>query len=85
MQVKRGWNAGGTRIATFALPQCVIPRESIMSNATTEAGSPAERIEALRLKVKAAVLIGTGLSTLQEYVQELHALTAQMANVSQPR
>lgn len=56
-----------------------------MSNATTESGSPAERIEALRLKVKAAVLIGTGLSTLQEYVQELHALTAQMANVSQPR
>lgn len=50
---------------------------------TTE--SPAERIESLRLKVKAAVLIGVGRSVMQEYMQELHALTLQPVTVSEPR
>lgn len=37
--------------------------------------SRSEQIESLRLKVKAAVLIGGGRNVVQEYLQELHALT----------
>lgn len=44
-----------------------------------------ERIESLRLKVKAAVLIGAGRNVMQEYLQELHALTLQPATASEQR
>lgn len=44
-----------------------------------------ERIETLRLKVKAAVVIGVGLSTMQDYLRELHALTLQPASFGEQR